>query len=87
MGEDVREHSLTLKDRERLTMNGVAEVVSFDETLVVLETSLGTLHVQGDGLQLKTLSVDGGQVEVAGTVTALIYEPTRGGGWLHRLFT
>ncbi len=87
MGEDAREHSLTLKNREMLTMNGVAEVVSFDETLVVLETSLGTLHVQGDGLQLKTLSVDGGQVEVAGTVTALIYEATRGGGWLHRFFT
>lgn len=86
MAEEMREHTLTLKNREKLTMSGVAQIISFDETLVVLETALGILHVQGDGLQLKTLSVDGGQVEVVGTITALTYEAIRTGGWLHRFF-
>ena len=70
-------HKLTLNERSHLTMSGVTEVVSFDETSVVLNTSLGTLVVQGDRLQLKTLSQDGGQVAVDGNVSSLVYEQTR----------
>ena len=85
MAEEKLPHQLTLAQRKKLTMTGVTEVVSFDDTAVVLETSLGTLVVQGQGLQLKTLSVDGGQVAVEGTVSGLQYEEPRQGGWLRRL--
>lgn len=87
MGEEQLPHKLTLSDRKTLTMTGVTEVVSFDDTAVVLQTALGTLLVQGQQLQLKTLSLDGGQVEVLGTVSALSYEEPRAtGGWKRRLF-
>lgn len=88
MAEEQRlPHKLTLDERKKLTMNGVTEVVSFDDTTVVLRTALGTLVVQGRELQLKTLSLDGGQVAVEGTVNALNYEePRPSGGWVHRLF-
>ena len=79
-------HDLQLKERKSLTMSGVTEVVSFDDSTVVLQTSLGTLVVQGRELQLKTLSLEGGQVAVEGTVTALTYEEPRSGGWRQRLF-
>lgn len=79
-------HKLQLVERQQLTMTGVTEVVSFDDATVVLQTSLGTLVVQGQELQLKNLSLEGGQVSVSGTVSALIYEePRQGGGW-RRLF-
>ncbi|HIR30439.1 MAG TPA: sporulation protein YabP [Candidatus Faecousia faecavium] len=78
-------HKLQLVERQQLTMTGVTEVVSFDDTTVVLQTSLGTLVVQGQELQLKNLSLEGGQVSVSGTVSALIYEEPRQGGW-RRLF-
>lgn len=79
-------HKLTLNERSSLIMTGVTEVVSFDEGAVILHTELGTLVVQGRDLQLKTLSVDGGQVAVEGTVCSLIYEePRQKGGWLSRL--
>ena len=68
-------------------MTGVTEVVSFEDSAVVLQTSLGTLIVQGRELQLKTLSLEGGQVAVDGTISSLVYEePRSGGGWRHRLF-
>ncbi len=70
-------HKLTLSERANLTMTGVTEVVSFDDAAVVLKTSLGTLVVQGSQLQLKTLSPEGGQVAVAGTVDSLVYEQNR----------
>ena len=78
-------HKLTLNERAHLTMTGVTEVVSFDDAAVVVKTGLGTLEVQGEGLQLKTLSLDGGQVAVDGNISALIYEDPRPSGWLRRL--
>ena len=86
MAEERFPHKLTLNERSQLTMTGVTEVVSFEDTAVVLRTSLGTLMVQGRELQLKTLSLDGGQVAVDGTVSALVYEePRPAGSWLSRL--
>lgn len=81
-------HKLTLNNRSNLTMTGVTEVVSFDDGAVILRTELGTLVVQGRELQLKTLSAEGGQVVIEGSVAALIYEEPRQqkGGWMHRLF-
>ena len=80
-------HKLTLTERKALNMTGVTEVVSFDDATVVLHTALGTLIVQGNDLQLKTLSLDGGQVAVDGNISALVYEePRQRGGWLNRLF-
>ena len=80
-------HKLTLWERNRLSLSGVDEVVSFDENAVVLHTCMGTLTIQGQGLHLKTLSLEGGQVEVDGEVSSLSYEdPGTNAGWLQRLF-
>ena len=70
-------HKLTLDERKKLTLTGVTEVVSFDDTAVVLHTALGTLEVQGQGLKLKTLTLDGGQVAVDGHISALYYAEPR----------
>ncbi len=80
-------HKLTLNERHQLSITGVSEVVSFDDTAVILRTQQGTLNIHGKDLQLKTLSLEGGQVAVDGTVSALIYEePRPSGGIFHRLF-
>ena len=88
MGENQMQlpHRLTLNERRQLSMTGVSEVVSFDDTAVVLRTELGMRVIQGKDLQLKTLSLECGQVAVDGTVSSLHYEESRsGGGWLRRL--
>jgi sporulation protein YabP len=88
MGEERMQlpHKLTLNERRQLAMTGVTEVVSFDENAVVLHTQLGRLTVHGKDLQLRQLALDGGQVAVDGTVSAIVYEePRQGGGWLRRL--
>lgn len=80
-------HNLQLKQRQKLTMTGVSEVVSFEENAVVLQTALGTLIVHGQQLQLKNLSTEGGEVCVEGNISALIYEEPRArGSWRQRLF-
>lgn len=86
MTEEHFPHKLTLNERKNLTMTGVTEVVSFEETAVVLKTSLGILLVQGQELKLKTLSLEGGQVAVDGHISALHYEEPREGGLWQRLW-
>lgn len=80
-------HKLTLNERKSLILTGAAEVVSFDENAVILKTSLGTLTVQGQGLHLKTLSPENGQVSIDGQISALYYEePRTATGLLQKLF-
>lgn len=80
-------HSLRLEARSRLQISGVTEVESFDEETVVLQTSLGALCIQGDGLKMQELSLGGGEVAVTGHISALRYaEETRSGGFFARLF-
>ena len=81
-------HKLTLESRNRLTMTGITEVESFDEEMVVLHTTRGTLVVRGNGLHLQLLSLDGGQVHVDGTVESMTYEDSArdSGSFFARLF-
>lgn len=81
-------HKVTLDGRNRLTMTGVTEVESFDEAMIVLNTTRGTLVIRGEGLHLQLLSLDGGQVHVDGTVDSMTYEDSawEAGGFFARLF-
>lgn len=79
-------HKIILNERKQLTVTGVTEVVSFDDTAVIARTQLGTLVVQGKDLQLKTLLPEGGQVSVEGSISALLYEEPRPAGSLWRRF-
>ncbi len=84
--EDQGPHRLVLEDRRQLSLTGVTEVDSFDENTVLLRTNRGPVSVRGEGLQLKGLNEQTGQVRVEGTVTAVVYEQARPeGGFLRRL--
>ena len=86
MAEQQGPHSLTLSDRRKLTLTGATEVISFDDRSVVIGTPLGTLVVLGQELQLKTLTLEGGNVAVEGSISGISYEePRPAGGWLNRL--
>lgn len=82
--QSVLPHKLVLNERKLLTVTGVTEVVSFDDTSVIAQTELGTLVVQGKDLQLKTLLPEGGQVMVEGSIGSLVYEEPRPAGSLWR---
>ena len=67
-------HRIALDQRRRLTVSGVDGVESFDERSVVMSTAAGRLTVQGSGLHIQSLSLDGGDLLVDGTVDSLTYE-------------
>ena len=81
-------HRLSLEGRNKLAMTGVTDVMSFDETAAVLETSRGTLIIRGNSLHVEQLNLEAGEVKVSGEVDSLVYEESRAsqGSFLSRLF-
>ena len=80
-------HNLSLEDRSRLSVTGVEDVESFDETVIVMNTSQGNLIVRGSGLHIGKISVDVGQLSVEGSISELSYEDKApSGGFWQKLF-
>ena len=67
-------HKLLLDGRERLTVSGVEDVISFDECGVVLKTVMGILSIDGVELRIINLNVDSKDIEIAGKISGLIYQ-------------
>ncbi|WP_024614197.1 sporulation protein YabP [Clostridium sp. Ade.TY] len=65
---------MTLEDRKKLSLTGVDEVLSFDEDKIVLNTILGRLKINGQGLKMNKLDVKNGDVTVEGYIVSIIYQ-------------
>lgn len=65
--------NLILENREKLSVSGVLDVLSFDDQVVILETELGLLTVKGENLRINKLSIDTSEVIVEGEVYNLAY--------------
>ncbi|WP_142413507.1 sporulation protein YabP [Hathewaya massiliensis] len=65
---------LKLKNREKLDIDGVLEVISFNEEEIILSTKLGGLNVKGHNLKMNRLDVTNGEVSITGTINSCIYK-------------
>lgn len=82
--------NIILENREKLSISGVLDVLSFDDQIVILETELGLLTVKGDNLRINKLSLDTAEVIIDGEIHNLGYsekEATqKSGGFLGKIF-
>ena len=44
--------NLILENREKLNVSGVLDVLSFDDQIIIVETSLGLLTIKGEDLKI-----------------------------------
>ena len=70
--------NLILENREKLTITGVLDVLSFDDEVVIVETELGLLNVKGENLRINKLSIDTSEVIVEGEIYDLAYSDKKG---------
>jgi sporulation protein YabP len=68
-----RKSGLILESRKKLSLNGVLEVVSFNEEQIVLNTIIGSLTIKGEGLKMNKLDVQNGEVVMVGMVNSFMY--------------
>lgn len=81
-------HHVIMEGRERLSVSGVDDVDSFDESKIVMYTTKGMLTVSGAELHIERLSIEGGEVDIEGIIDSLVYTQEGGGqrGLFARLF-
>ena len=66
-------HSLRLTDRSSCQMTGIKDVIALDESEMLLETEMGVLTIRGKELHMKRLTLEKGEEDMEGTVTAFSY--------------
>lgn len=65
--------NIILENREKLSLSGILDVLSFDDQIVILETELGLLTVKGQNLKITKLSLDTADVIIEGDIMNLAY--------------
>lgn len=81
--------NLVLENREKLSISGVLDVLSFDDQIVILETELGMLTIKGEDLRINKLSIDTQDVIIEGNINSLSYsekEEKKSGSLLGKIF-
>lgn len=66
-----------MDNRKRLTLTGIKDVVSFDLTRVLLESTLGMIHIKGSDIKVTRLSLEKGEVDIEGTVDSIVYSDVK----------
>lgn len=82
--------NLILENRNKLSISGVKDVLSFDDQVVIMETELGLLSVKGENLKINKLSIDTSEVIIEGEITTLSYsdhtKKEQDGGLFSKIF-
>ena len=83
--------NLILENREKLSISGVKDVLSFDDQVVMVETELGLLTVKGENIRINKLSLDTSEVIVEGEISYLAYsdkeqDKVKGGSMISKIF-
>ena len=76
-GSAQREHTLQLTDRKILSLTGISDVISFDETLVTLSCAESIMSIEGEGMRVVRMDVDLGDLAIEGKINAISYVDKR----------
>ena len=68
-----KKSNLSLENRKKLTINGVIEVINFNESQILLNTDVGTMIIRGQELKMNKLDVQNGDVVIAGKLDSFVY--------------
>ena len=75
-----RMHKVTMTNRRSCAINGVKDVLSFDEHEILLETEQGMMMIKGDELHVNRLTLDKGEVDVDGKIDSFTYSDVASSG-------
>lgn len=82
----VKVHNILMEDRQKLTINGVDEVESFDDNNIVLLIDEDILVVRGMNLKINKINTETGEVFIEGDIYSLDYGEQPRKGLFSRLF-
>lgn len=78
-GREKTAHEFSVVGRKQMVIDGVKDVIGFDETSVQLMTYNGDMTVEGNGLHILVLDVGRGVVTLEGRIDSVFYsDPSMG---------
>lgn len=69
-------HDIFIGSREKMNINGVKEILNFDDSTVNLKTVCGDLCIEGANLHISVLNIEKGEVEMQGKINSMYYYDT-----------
>ncbi len=89
--EESFNHGLSLSERKNIVVSGVKKIESFDNEEFMIDTTLGFLHIKGEGLEIIKLDTYQGNVSIKGRVDSLEYldngiKKNKDNSFLNKLF-
>ena len=69
----MEDNHIVLENREKMTISGVTDVLSFDDQIIVLETNLGLLTIKGENLKINKLNIDTSEFSLNGNINSIAY--------------
>ena len=68
---------LTVNDRKQIMLDGVSNVIAFDESYVMLDTDMGRVTIEGQNLKIDSLTKSDRTVIIIGTFNGIYYTDDR----------
>ncbi len=85
-----KEQNIVIQNREKTIVTGVEDILSFDDELVIMQTSLGMLTIKGQELKMNKLNLDNSELIIEGKTCAIAYSDAVDGnkkqGFMSKLF-
>mgnify|MGYP001137581223 FL=1 len=84
-----KNQNVFIEDRNKITITGVENVDSFNDSTVTLKTSKGGMIVEGKDLNVGNLNLDSGSVKISGIINGLTYSDkdlSQRGNFIEKIF-
>lgn len=65
--------NIILENREKMSISGVSDVLSFDDQIIIVETELGLLTIKGENLKINKLNIDTADFTLNGKINSMAY--------------
>lgn len=66
-------HEIHVKSRRQMAVDGVKDIIGFDENTVQMTTICGDMTVEGSELHISVLDVEKGVVSLEGKIESIYY--------------
>ena len=73
IGPTHAQHEFHVKARRHMTVEGVKDIIGFDETTVQITTSCGDMTIEGNELHINVLDVERGVISLEGKIDNVYY--------------
>lgn len=83
-----KSHNVIMENREKMSITGVSDVISFNTESIVIETEMGILTIEGNDLRISRLNLENSEMILEGEIANCEYsdESVSKGGFFSRMF-